>query len=155
MIRLLTIVCTIALSSPHVFAQIGFASYAFGKQYWVEVEYETLEKTPVWKDDAEDPPLSARKAISLATEMKNSLPKDSPGHEWVLESAALEPTSNDRWIWLIAFRARHIDPHVLQQGPGVHLRLMVLMDGTVIKPKISDHSFDDLRKKDILGGSEK
>jgi hypothetical protein len=124
----------VALSAPVVRAELTVFSYAFSKQYSVTVSSDALENSPSWKDDAENPPLSAKKAIKLATEMKDSLVKDSKDFKWSLESTSLRPASGDKWYWLVSYEARF-------QGAGStgvphNLRLIVLMDGKVIKPEV-------------------
>jgi hypothetical protein len=111
---------------------IEHASYAFSKQYIVSITSETLEKSPTWKEDDENPPLPARKAIRLANKMKDSLVKDSKDYKWKLQSASLQPSDAGKWYWLVHYDAEF-------QGAGStgvpdHLRLVVLMDGTVVKP---------------------
>ncbi|WP_254507973.1 hypothetical protein [Anatilimnocola floriformis] len=113
------------------------ASYAFSKVYLVTISAEDVERSPAWSDDAENPPISARKALQLALAMKNSLVKDQDNFKWQLKSAELTPTFDrpGKWYWLVTYEA------IFQGGStGMppHLRLVVLMDGTVIKPVIKD-----------------
>jgi hypothetical protein len=124
----------IALLSPLVHASPTFVSYAFGKQYAVTISREALENSPAWKDDVDNPPLSARKAIKLAEELKNALVKDSKEYKWKLVSAELHP--GDKWFWLINYEAKF----QLGDSSGIpnNLRLVVLMDGTVIKPEVAN-----------------
>lgn len=42
---------------------VGVYSYALGKKYAVLVTQAALDKAPTWKAEADDPPLSARKAM--------------------------------------------------------------------------------------------
>lgn len=115
--------------------QFEHASYAFSKQYIVSITSEALEKSPTWKEDDENPPLPARKAIRLANKMKDSLVKDSKDYKWKLQSASLHPSGAGKWYWLVHYDAEY-------QGSGStgvpsHLRLVVLMDGTIIKPVVN------------------
>jgi len=109
-------------------------SHAIGNnRYQVQIRDEDLLKAPEWKADAENPPLSARKAIQLASQAKDTLVKDSPTYKWEFAKAALrlDPEA-PRWYWLIQFarRPRNGDPE--EDAPT---RLIgVLMDGTVLKP---------------------
>ena len=131
--RLLAAAFAVAFLAPVVRAErITIYSYSFSNQYVVRVSGEDLEKSPSWKDDAENPPLSAKKAIKLATEMKDSLVKDSKNYKWTLTSARLEPAGGGKWYWLIYYEAQ------FPIGTGIpdHLRLVVLMDGKVIKPEV-------------------
>ncbi len=115
-----------------------FHSYAFSKQYDVSVTTEALERSPQWKTGNENPPLSAMKAIALAAGLKESLVKDDEDSKWYLMSANLTPAAVEgKWFWLVEYEA------VFQKGgssgPRDNLRLVVLMDGTVIKPVVKDY----------------
>ena len=88
-----------------------------------------------WKSDAPNPPLSARKAIDLATEQQKTLVKDSKGHKWEFVTADLTPdTAVDRWYWEVTFMA-----YVKPGKPTLreeNLIVIVLMDGRVLKPAV-------------------
>ena len=131
--RLLAAAIAVAFLAPVVRAEVTIYSYAFSKQYVVRVSNEALKESPSWKDDAENPPLSAKKAIKLANDMKDSLVKDGKSFKWILESASLKPARGDRWYWLLNYEVEFEGAHV---GPPQNLRLIVLMDGTVIKPEV-------------------
>jgi hypothetical protein len=137
MSRLLAIAATLAVSAAGLGFDRSVGSYAFSKQYWVTIPREALDKSPSWNDDADNPPLSARKAIKLATQMKDSLVKDSKDFKWVLSTASLEPVGDDKWFWLINFEAQFQGG--LLDGHPHFLRLVVLMDGTVIKPQVKNY----------------
>jgi len=112
-------------------------SYVFGKVYTVTITEEALKKSPAWKSD-ENPPLSAKKAINLAAAMKDTLVKDSDDHAWGLESASLKPFL-DKWYWQISYETRVMARGIGgsgSSGPPTLLHLVVLMDGTVVKPEV-------------------
>lgn len=115
--------------------QYSHASYAFSKKYNVSVTSDALEKSPTWKEDDENPPLPARKAIRLANEMKDSLVTDSKDFKWKLQNASLQPADAGKWYWLVHYDAEFQGGST---GRPDNLRLVVLMDGTVIKPVIKD-----------------
>ena len=77
---------------------------AFGKVYHVAVTRAVLDKTPVWKEDADNPPLSARKAIKLADEARARLFKDTDEWEWHRESMELNDAGGGRWYWSVRYR---------------------------------------------------
>jgi hypothetical protein len=135
MARLMAVAALLAFLNGTSHAQTTYFSYTSGKQYVVEVSREALEKSPAWKDDDENPPLSARRAIRLANAMKGSLVKDSDDYKWQFETAALTSDSG-KWYWVIRYEA-HFQRGV-SSGPRAFLRIVVLMDGTVIKPVIHD-----------------
>jgi hypothetical protein len=110
-------------------------SYAFGKKYTVAPSEVEIARSPAWKKDAENPPLSARKALELANAKKDALVKDGKDYAWYLDSLSLHPGGDDKWYWLAHYLVRHKQDST---GPGTWLRLMVLMDGTVVEPKATD-----------------
>jgi len=130
----LIIVALLGLPAPLV-ASKGLCSYAEGKQFYVGISNEDLLKTPAWKDHEENPPLSARKAINLATELQKTFVKDSKGHKWEFVTADLYPDSNvDRWYWEVTFMAyvRPREPTLRKEN----LIVIVLMDVKVLKPEV-------------------
>jgi hypothetical protein len=106
-----------------------------GKSYSWAISFEDLRAAPVWKEGEENPPLSARKAIRLADQLRGDLVKDTERYKWELEYAALFPTGEKgQWYWLIRYEPRS------RLGGNVfgYLDLAVLMDGKVVKPTIKD-----------------
>ena len=111
-----------------------------GNKYTVSLNHETIQKTPDWADDQENPPISARKAAKLATEMKDSLAKGTKASNWKLDSLSLMKIEG-KWLWTATFTPRDEEllaelKHATDSQDGFpQLTLPVLMDGTVIKPK--------------------
>jgi hypothetical protein len=70
---------------------------AFGKVYHLTVTRAALNQAPVWKDDADNPPLSARKAIKLADAARARLFKDDDEWEWRRDSMQLCDAGGGRW----------------------------------------------------------
>lgn len=106
------------------------------KVYGVTVTDTTLKKSPSWKDDVDEPPLPARKAIELADEAKNALVKDTKQWAWRLESLGLRrriPRSGpEKWYWLARYETQLLDGGL--GGRPFDLYVVVLMDGTVLSP---------------------
>jgi hypothetical protein len=113
-------------------------SHSIGNNvYQIYVNDEDLVKAPEWKADAANPPLSARKAIQLASQAKETLVKDSPTYKWEFAKAALrlDPKA-PRWYWLIQFARRPRNGDADEDAPT---RLIgVLMNGTVLKPTLDN-----------------
>jgi hypothetical protein len=109
---------------------------AFGKVYQVAVTRAALDKTPVWKEDADNPPLPARKAIKLADEARARLFKDTDEWEWHRESMGLRDAGGGRWYWSVRYRAYYKDIVYIIRLPEIHL--VVLMDGTVVEPTVAE-----------------
>jgi hypothetical protein len=114
-----------------------FTNHAFGKAYATTVTQKALDASPVWRDDAESPPVSARKAIKLADTLRAKLVKDSKDFQWKRESAEiLFLQVPDRCLWRVHYEAHPIRGG--ETGISPHLDLIVLMDGTILNPVVSD-----------------
>jgi hypothetical protein len=114
---------------------ISIGSYTADRQLAVSITNAALLASPPWDGKAENPPLSARKAIALASTKKDKLVKDSEDWKWHLESASLRPSDEGRWFWLVSFVA--YPQRAMLAGVPPTLRLVVLMDGTVVEPKVT------------------
>jgi hypothetical protein len=116
-------------------AGIQLYSDAFGNCYVASVTGKDFDKTPDWSPDAENPPVSAKKAISLATKMKDSLAENGKNYKWVLDSAALHRWTGNKWYWVATYEVQYDGPRV---GPNAaQIRIVVLMDGTAVRPEVS------------------
>jgi hypothetical protein len=109
-----------------------YPSHFFGKDFETAVTSEALKKTPDWHDEQENPPVSARKAMKLATGVKDSLLKDS-STKWKLIGLCLDAQFEKKWVWLVSFSP---EPQVTDadQPPTDLITVVVLMDGTVLGP---------------------
>jgi hypothetical protein len=125
---------TAALVASAINFDITYYSYTTSKNYTITISREALANSPAWKDDQENPPLSARKAIKLANETKDSLVKDSKDYKWKLRDAALTPAGDEKWYWVIYYEAEFRGG--ASTGTPHFLRLVVLMDGKVVKPEV-------------------
>jgi hypothetical protein len=143
----LAVVLALLLLCPSVFGGEEYVSYAFGKRYRIEITDEMLAKSPTWNDEVDNPPVSPGKAIRLANALKSRLVKDSKHYKWRLISATLDndwssgSAPGRKWWWTIRYEA-----HVRVGGSsGIpsHLELVVLMDGTVIEPRVDNAAFGE------------
>jgi hypothetical protein len=115
------------------------AGYAFGKSYVITIRGEDLKKSPAWDQAAENPPLSARRALKLATEHQRALIPAPADWIWQLQYIGLRETQG-KWYWLAHFEASQREAFGI--GPPPDLYVAVLMDGTVVKPVVRDHRAD-------------
>lgn len=101
----------------------------------IEITEEAIQKTPAWRDENDNPPISVRRAIRLADGLRDKLVKDTTEWRWRLETASLVPWWPDlpsgRWFWEIRYHAYNEGGYT---GPSNDLNLVVLMDGSVIQP---------------------
>ncbi|HEV8003995.1 MAG TPA: hypothetical protein VGP63_29285 [Planctomycetaceae bacterium] len=113
-----------------------FHGHHFGKSYNVAVTCEVLKKAPVWDESrAENPPISARKALKVATDFRKTLIPDSPKWRWELKFLALHKTDG-RWYWLADFLVVPQPGGIDGESPDFFVA--VLMDGTVVKPDVDN-----------------
>lgn len=109
-------------------------SVAFGKVYRTAATRAALDKAPVWKDDADNPPLAARKAIKLADDARGRAFKDTDDWEWRRDTVELCDLGGGRWYWSVRYRAYYKGIVHILRLPEVHF--VVLMDGTVAEPSV-------------------
>jgi hypothetical protein len=129
------LVAILLVTAPKSIDADAITGHAFGKTYTIVVGEEDLKKGPAWDQAAENPPLSARRALKLATDSRKAT---IPGHaefEWQLRYLGLRE-SEGRWYWLADFHA--FPRHGSWTGIPPELYVAVLMDGTVVKPEIRD-----------------
>jgi hypothetical protein len=118
-------------------ALADFSSYDIhqGKRYDFAITEEVLSRTPPWRTDEEFPPLSPRKAEGLAREQLKRLVEEP--ESWTRTEIVLQHIEGDRWVYVIEFMGDH--PPGVIDGPVSTMKLVVLMNGTAVDPKISSH----------------
>jgi hypothetical protein len=105
-----------------------------GRDFVTTISCEMLRRSPPWRPNEANPPLSARKALALAEREKARLLRSSADRDtlWSLEGISLVPRAGDRWYWVIEYWGR---PGGALGGLPSILNVVVLMDGTVVPPK--------------------
>jgi hypothetical protein len=118
-----------------------FSSYDFdqGKRYDFSIHDDVLSRTPAWRVDKEFPPLSPRKAEASAREQLKKLVKEP--ERWSRRTIELHEMEAGKWIYLVKFNGFH--PLGVFDGPVPTMGLVVLMDGSVIDPRISPYETAD------------
>ena len=130
---LLSLLCFAATLHADVFTFRRVISDTIGKTFYFEVTGEGLLKTPIWKADADSPPLAPRKADQLATEKFRQLISDAA--EWKRERITLEDAGDGlHCIYIVRFTYAGISA-----GLPPFLDVVVLMDGTVVEPKVREN----------------
>ncbi len=112
-------------------AETTFTVEYAGKKYEFRISEADLQRTPAWAPGQENPPLSARRAIDVATkELATLLPN---GNDWRLYAVTLRPIEN-RWIYLVEF----LEPARpgAQQQVSSGFQVVVLMDGIAVMPRV-------------------
>jgi len=102
------------------------------KEFSTIVTREQVSKTPAWNLRDDFPPLSPRKAERAAITKFHQLLKGSD--DWERKRITLESIGDEtHWYYVVEFAP--IEP---QLGPRTSLEIIVLMDGTVVDPKVED-----------------
>ncbi|MEQ8790412.1 MAG: hypothetical protein RIC55_29220 [Pirellulaceae bacterium] len=111
----------------------GIYSYDLDTQFLVELPRPPVG--PIWKMGEPNPPLSVRDAIAQAVKLRNKLVHDEKNCVWGLKGALLTPwdAENGYWYWEVEFEQQILVGG--STGIPANLRLVVLMDGTVVKVK--------------------
>ena len=128
---------SLMLSTVPLRADWGFEDEVGSKV--IETLVSTKEMSAsLWRGEDEHPPLTPRKAIKLAKdEVKRLSPKlDLKKSELVFSKLCLEPhgPSEQSWVWVVEFG--RIEGAAIDYGET--WRVVVLMTGEVITPKIRD-----------------
>ena len=114
-------------------AETTFTVEYGGKKYEFRIAEQDLQKTPAWPPAQENPPLSARRAMDIASKKLATLLPN--GKDWRLYAVTLRPMEN-RWFYLVEF----LEP-LRGDGAGQQLstgfQVVVLMDGTAVTPKVT------------------
>jgi hypothetical protein len=107
---------------------------ANGQSYQFTATKAEFAKTPVWPVGTEHPPLAPRRAEEIARRQLQQLVPS--GADWRLEGITVFPLGDDlHWVYSVEF-SPPLRPDVAV-FMGDYMRLLVLFDGSVIKPKIT------------------
>jgi hypothetical protein len=104
-----------------------------GKKYEFHIPAEDLQKTPAWPPGQENPPLSPRRAIEIASNQLGTLLPN--GKDWRLFEVMLRPIDN-RWIYLVEF-LEPLRGNDAAQQTATGFQIVVLMNGVAVMPRIS------------------
>jgi len=127
------------LARPQTMWEYGqqIPSFAFGRRFITSVDLKRLRETPEWKPNAENPPISARRALALADEVVRDLEKGesewSAETERFLDAVSLFLAGENRWFWRVEYF--WLPRTSGSSGTPPNLCLYVLMDGMVVKPQ--------------------
>jgi len=133
--RRLVLLSLIVVASPLLSDIVG-GYFASGKMDNKQVEFKAsagdILRTPVWKSDADFPPLSARKAQDIARRKMQEL-LGSGKEPWRLEETSIIDLGDGaHFAYVIQF--------VEQPSTGCiscdFVRVLVLMDGSIPSPTI-------------------
>ena len=142
--NLLCAICTVLCVSPDAAASeipvwdiAGTIQYSYPAdrgQYISKITRELRDSSPDWMETESNPPLSARKAISLAEATLRATLKDEvdPSYERFLLAAKLVPLGGKKWCWEVCY-VWHVRVGG-ETGEPYGFRVFVLMNGKVVQP---------------------
>ena len=110
--------------------------YVFGKRYQSETgeNHKGFAEAPTWEKAAENPPLSARKALERGDKLAGDLVEQPAGWHRELECLSLVPIAK-KWIW----QPKYIWRSATGRRAGDRsVPFMILMDGTAVAPRVTD-----------------
>lgn len=128
-------------------APINFGATDTGGARWIYsqtnekhfgVRVPKKPKGPIWPADEDQPPLSATRAIQHAIKKRAELIPDDDDFVWGVATASLVPwnATDGYWYWEINFERCPRDG--VDTNSEENLRLVILMDGTVIEPRVEN-----------------
>jgi hypothetical protein len=121
------IVCCLCASGVCQYSAV-FSSYRGGMRYDFRITLEQLANTPAWLEDQPNPPLTARRAQTIAVAYLGQLFADSD--KWTRNSIALVPV-HDRWVYVIEFTEP--PPAECPDCISTPFRVVVMMDGVAVE----------------------
>jgi hypothetical protein len=131
----LALLATPSCESVKVSTQFDSREYSYygGRQYEFRLTDGQVRDTPTWDPkQADHPPLAAAEALQIAERFIAALPKRK-GTFWSFEELALRHLYGQHWAWKAEFR--HV-ASIVSTGPPVTMQCWMLMDGTVIQPRV-------------------
>jgi hypothetical protein len=118
----------------------SLSSRVGGKWHDLSLSSEDLLKSPAWKRDAPNPPVSAAQAIRAASDALKTVIKGMPqlsDRKWKLGSVNLCSVGfrSERWIWTVEFEPG-AEGEKLDANSEDRLLVVVLMSGRVLTPLV-------------------
>jgi hypothetical protein len=130
---LLALALTLNLGCAHVWQRD--TNYVGENRYDFTVTTEEMTKSPVWGEQDENPPLSARRAMQIARKRLDELIPDAK--DWKFEDLSMYEWKDGHWLDLIEFEDIGPPGETHYNGPSITMRIPVLMNGVAIQPKVT------------------
>ena len=110
------------------------SSHFKDKRYDFEFSCDVLSTTPAWQNESEEPPLSPRAAVRVATTQLAALMQNA--ERWQLSQIALRPACDrSHWFYVVTFAPPPSRPDGGAYSP---FGLVVLMNGQAVEPRVSE-----------------
>jgi hypothetical protein len=146
--RLIVLLFAFSAGACHAFAY-DHISYPLSKAVETPISRKAIANAPKWRDGDDNPPVSARSALVIATRERDRIDRlldyDRSVYKWKLKGISLKPADGGGWYWLVEFEQRAPSVSILGMVPFLHIP--VLMDGTVAVSAVRD-----LNNSDFLSG---
>jgi hypothetical protein len=115
-------------------AGMSFKSYVNQRRWESVIRAADLEKSPRWVASADSPPLAPRAAVRAARHVLDAI--FTAGEGWDFSRMSLQQMMGipDRWVYLVDFGERPPPPKGIGSFIGDTMTIVVLMDGTAIRP---------------------
>jgi hypothetical protein len=117
--------CTVGHAQDDAVA--SFNGFHDGKQFDFTVTSAHLANSPEWLGEQDNPPLAARRALTIASDYLPKLVTNA--EKWEARAIRLCPV-RDRWVYAVEFSER-------REGVQAGFVIVVLMNGEVVEPKIT------------------
>lgn len=116
-------------------AMIHYSYPPDNAQYASEITRELRDSSPDWMEAEPNPPLSARKAMSLAEATLRATLKDksNPSYRRYFSGAKLQPLGGKKWSWEVRYEWHNVRVGGATGSP-YDFRVFVLMNGKVVQP---------------------
>jgi hypothetical protein len=109
---------------------------------------DIIQSSPAWDPNDLNPPVSARAALQIEDRVRKEMLRDDSFWKWGLNEISLVPLNGEsnKWCWSVRFTAFPENGGVGGNVP--EFGVFILMDGSVIKPSVSEH--DWLKEAELL-----
>ena len=138
-----TAVVSIALIAASSALSYDHISFPLSKVVETPITKAAIANAPKWDDSRENPPVSARSAIRIATKERDRIDAllnyDRKVWSWKLKAVSLKPFEAGGWYWLVQFE--QFGPDIAGMVPFLHIP--VLMDGEPAVDKVRDSTSAD------------
>ena len=112
-----------------------FTRYVDGRRFTFKVTADELQNLPSWNPQTEDVPLSARRAIEVASlSLSRFLPTPD---KWALDRIEITRMTKEKWIYEVYFNCLTEDCG--RRDSDWSFMIFVKMDGSIVEPVIEPY----------------
>ncbi|MFN7844391.1 MAG: hypothetical protein ACK5YR_18390 [Pirellula sp.] len=107
----------------------------YGVPLILKINVKNIGEQPSWNTNDDNPPMSAKSAIQIATKFIGERLVDFPDAEWLITKITLLPlqaSKGDVWCWQVSFTLQH---EGVTTGHEILCGIYITMDGNIIEPQ--------------------